>query len=526
MSALTESAAWRALGAHAEAVGRRHLRDWFAADPGRDRRCCLEAAGLFVDWSRHRADHRTIELLLALAQERALDTWTRRLFDGEAVNGTERRAALHTALRARAHTGDAAAASAAIDQATRIREAACAFAHAVRDGRVRGHRGAAFTDVVNLGIGGSDLGPTLVASALAGEDDPGPCMHPVSGLDPRELRETLRALDPGRTLVVVSSKSFGTLETLANARLARQWVVGALGEEAVQEHFAAATGNAAAALAFGIAPGRIFDVPAWVGGRYSLWSAVGLPAMIALGPSRFDRLLAGARAMDRHFAEASPGHNLPLLLGLLGLWCTNFLGAGCHAVLPYDYRLRELPAHLQQLEMESNGKSVDRDGQPLAVHTAPIVWGSAGTDGQHAYFQLLHQGSALVPCDLIMVREPGHADAEGHRLLVANGLAQADALAFGSQESGLPEHQRCHGNQPCSVIVGERLDPETLGALLALYEHKVFVQAMIWGINPFDQWGVELGKSLALRMADRLAAPASGEESPLLRRLRPARDSG
>jgi len=507
MSALTESAAWRALGAHAEAVGRRHLRDWFAADPGRDRRCCLEAAGLFVDWSRHRADHRTIELLLALAQERALDTWTRRLFDGEAVNGTERRAALHTALRARAHTGDAAAASAAIDQATRIREAACAFAHAVRDGRVRGHRGAAFTDVVNLGIGGSDLGPTLVASALAGEDDPGPCMHPVSGLDPRELRETLRALDPGRTLVVVSSKSFGTLETLANARLARQWVVGALGEEAVQEHFAAATGNAAAALAFGIAPGRIFDVPAWVGGRYSLWSAVGLPAMIALGPSRFDRLLAGARAMDRHFAEASPGHNLPLLLGLLGLWCTNFLGAGCHAVLPYDYRLRELPAHLQ-LEMESNGKSVDRHGAPLTART-PVTWGGVGTSVQHAFFQALHQGVGMPPTEFVGFSQPARVVADdpvardAHDTLVSNMFAQSRALAFGSHlvGSATDPQRTMPGNRPSTTLLVSRCSPEALGALLALYEHATFVRGVLWGVNSFDQWGVELGKSIAKDVA-------------------------
>jgi glucose-6-phosphate isomerase len=518
---VTERESWRALGAHAASVAPRHLREWFAVDPGRTRRYTLEAAGLFIDWSRHRIDDRALELLIALSADRDLPAWTERLFSGHPVNGTEQRAALHVALRAGA--GDpGTAAGAAAARATRILAGVREFASGVREGRIGGPRGMAFTDVVNIGIGGSDLGPGMVITALQDRDEPGPRVRMVSNLDPVDLRDALRGLDPARTLVVVGSKSFTTLETLANARLARDWIGARLGPQAIARHFAAATGNAAAAREFGIAPERIFDVPEWAGGRYSLWSAIGLPAMIAIGPERFDRLLAGAHAMDRHFLESPAHRNLPVIVALLGIWCTNFLGATSHAVLPYDQRLRDLPAHLQQLEMESNGKSVDRDGQPVGCSTAPVVWGSAGTDGQHAYFQLLHQGTVLVPSDLIVMREAPPGDESAHRLLVANCLAQAQVLALGSDDDA-QAHRRCLGNQPCSVIVGDRLDPETLGALVALYEHKVFVQAVVWGINPFDQWGVELGKTLARSMADRLGGPASGDDSPLLERLRGTR---
>jgi glucose-6-phosphate isomerase len=524
MNPLTDSEAWRALRAHAQTVGTIHLREWFAHDPERSHRYAQEAAGLLMDWSRHRVDDRALELLQALAAARDLPTWIDRLFAGDPINTSEQRAALHTALRADPRAPLAPAAAAAAAQAARVLARVASFASAVREGRERGHAGHRFTDVLSLGIGGSDLGPAMVTTALADPADARLRVHPVSNIDPSDLGDAMRGLDPATTLVVVGSKSFTTLETLANARRAREWITAAVGQDAVARHFAAATGDVAAAATFGVATHRVFDVPDWVGGRYSLWSAIGLPAMLAIGPDRFERLLAGARAMDRHFREAPAERNLPVIAALLGVWCTNFLGASTHAVIPYDQRLRRLPAHLQQLEMESNGKSVDRDGQPLACASAPIVWGSTGTDGQHAYFQLLHQGTVLVPCDLLVMREAaaaGEAEDTAHRLLIANCLAQADALALGSDPAQTVVHRRCHGNQPCTVIAGERLDPETLGALLALYEHKVFVQSVVWGLNPFDQWGVELGKTLAHALAGRLAGPPAAGEPPLLQRLRP-----
>ena len=531
MSALTDSPAWKALAAHQRTIATRHLREWFAAEPGRAARHSFEGAGVFADFSKHRMDDAALDLLHRFALQQDVAGWRDRMFAGDKINTTEGRAALHTALRRppsmplQVDGVDVMPAVAGV--LGRMR----GFCEAVRSGERRGHTGRRFTDVVNLGIGGSDLGPAMVTDALQPYTSAALRVHHVSNVDAADLVPRLAVLDPETTLFIICSKTFTTIETITNADTARQWLVAARGDpRATGAHFVAVSTNLEGTRQFGIDPENVFGFWDWTGGRFSLWSAVGLSVMLAAGPEAFDELLAGARAMDEHFLQAPLERNLPVRMGLLGAWYTNFFAATSHAVLPYDQRLQRLPAHLQQLEMESNGKSVDRQGSRVDYATCPILWGSPGTNGQHAFYQLLHQGTLLVPSDFIVARQPHHADPLHHRLLVANCLAQTEALAFGKTEAEaraelaqrgtganrtdlLAANQTFAGNQPTTTLVVERLDPRAVGALVALYEHKVLVQSALWNINPFDQWGVELGKKLALRIGTGLlpgAVPIDG----------------
>ncbi len=488
MSKLTESPAWTALEAHRETLEDIRLADMFKLDPGRAARLSLDAAGLFLDYSKQRVTDETIARLATLARQARLGDWIEKLFTAKAVNNTENRAAMHMALRGapgefpETHAGPAAAALA------QMRD----FVTQARNGLLRTNSGEAVRAIVNIGIGGSDLGPRMAVRALRGHADTTLALRFVSNGDPADLAAATAGLDPASTLFIVSSKTFGTAETLANAQAAKAWL--GKGGEHCKAHFAAVTSNTAAALAFGIAPERIFPVWDWLGGRYSIWSAIGLPVALSTGMEAFESMLAGAGDMDRHFRSAPLESNMPALLGLIGIWNVNFLGAATQAVLPYAEDLRDLPAYLQQLEMESNGKHVDRAGKDVDYDTAPVVWGMAGSNGQHAFHQLLHQGTQLVPCDFVVGASGGAHTAE-HYLLAANALAQSAALAFG--EKGANAFQNCPGNQPSNTLVLPGLTPRALGALLALYEHKVFVQSVIWNINPFDQFGVELGKKIA-----------------------------
>lgn len=501
---LTRTPAWRALASHRKTWRDRRLRDLFAADPQRFARFSTEACGLLLDYSKNLVVPETLDLLLALARERELAAQIADLLAGKRVNSTEKRAAWHTALRA----GGSAPAEVRKTLAA-MRE----LAAALRAGQLRGADNRAITDVVSLGIGGSALGPALVVEACA-PDAPTPRVHFVT--TPGEaLMRTLAALNAATTLFIVQSKSFSTQETLLNAQAARAWLQDRLGSQAVGAHFAAVTAREDAARDFGVPAARIFPVWDWVGGRYSLWSAVGLPAMIATGAEAFDELLAGAAAMDRHFAQAPPERNLPVLMALTGLWHANFFGMGSRAVIPYTPELALLPAWLQQLEMESLGKSVNRRGKPLRHDSGAVLWGGAGTEGQHAYFQMLHQGTRAVPVDFIACcspRDPAMNDT--HAVMLANCFAQSALLMQGvpaeetmvalraggtsaREAARLAPHQALPGNRPSSTLLLESLTPRSLGALLALYEHRTFVQSALWDINAFDQWGVEHGKRLA-----------------------------
>ena len=522
MTNLTDTAAWCALDAHFPRVASTHMRDLFADDPDRFERLSLRACGILLDYSKNRVTGETMRLLRALARESGVMERARAMFSGARINETEDRAVLHALLRdARespvCEVDDAMRAG--VERGLRAMER---FSEEVRSGRWRGHAGERIADVVNIGIGGSDLGPRMACRALAPHVD-GPRIHFVSNIDGAHLTSTLRGLDPARTLFVVASKTFTTVETMTNARAARRWLLDALGDDAaVARHFVAASANRAAVVEFGIAPDNMFEFQDWVGGRYSLWSAIGLPVAIAVGMTKFRELLAGAHAMDRHFRDAPLDRNMPATLALLGVWYVNFFGAETHAVLAYDQRLDRFAAHLQQLDMESNGKRVTLDSTTVDYATGPIVWGEPGTDGQHAFFQLLHQGTRLVPADFLVAARCDHPLDEQHRLLVANCLAQTEALMLGRSEdearadlleAGVPArragplapHKMFDGNRPTNSLMVERLDPFTLGALVALYEHKVFVQGAIWRVNSFDQWGVELGKKLATSIARDLA---------------------
>ena len=524
MKNLTDTAAWRALVAHHSRVACAHMRDLFTEDPHRFERFSLRAGGILLDYSKNRMTGETMHLLRALARESGVTERARAMFAGARINETEDRAVLHTLLRDSRATpvcdvGDAlrAGVERGLDSMDR-------FSQAVRSGLWRGHTGERIADVVNIGIGGSDLGPRMVCRALAPHAD-GPRTHFVSNVDGTHLTSTLERLDPARTLFVVASKTFTTVETMTNAHAARRWLVDALGDDsAVARHFVAASTNRAAVVEFGIAPENTFELADWVGGRYSLWSAIGLPIAIAVGMARFRELLAGAHAMDRHFRDAPLDRNMPATLALLGVWYVNFFGAETHAVLAYDQRLDRFAAHLQQLDMESNGKRVTRESTAVDYATGPIVWGEPGTNGQHAFFQLLHQGTRLVPADFVVAARCDHALVDQHRLLVANCLAQTEALMLGRsagearadleaagapnrQAESLALHKAFDGNRPTNTLMLDRLDAFTLGALIALYEHKVFVQGTIWRVNSFDQWGVELGKALATSIAHELANP-------------------
>jgi len=521
-SARSTLPAWQKLTEHQRAQSRLHLRELFAQDPGRFGKFCLSLDGLLLDYSKQRVTPETMRLLMELARECELETWRARMLTGERINASESRAALHVALRADAPVrfeGQDVTREVAAVLADMRR-----FARGLRAGRIRGASGRAFTDVLNLGIGGSDLGPRLACDALKHCARKGPRVHFVSNVDGAAIASALDRLTPASTLVVISSKTFGTQETLTNARTARAWLAKKLKDKAAR-HLCAVTADPARALDFGVPEDRIFRTWDWVGGRYSLCSAVGLPVALAIGMEHFEELRAGARAMDEHFARAPLEQSLPVAMGMLEVWNVNFLNCGARAVLPYDERLRWLPAYLQQLEMESCGKSVTRDGSRAGHATAPVTWGSPGTDGQHAYFQMLHQGTQVVPADFIACCRPHHRLRARHDMLLANFFAQTEALAHGMGEEeaaaamrsqGLPDaeirrllpNRVFEGNRPTTSILLDELTPRALGALIALYEHKVFVQSVIWNVNAFDQWGVELGKSLAGRIVPELEGSA------------------
>jgi len=513
-SKLTQSPAWKALQAHQAEIADVHMRDLFAREPGRAQKFSLQACALLLDYSKHRVTDTTLALLVDLARQADVEGWRARMFAGEHINSSENRAVLHAALRA----GQKAfpAGGDVMPLVRKAKESMRAFSDAVRSQRLPGHTGKPMRTVVNIGIGGSDLGPRMLAQALWRHADAPQSVRFVANADPDDLAHVLAQAEPETTLFIVASKTFTTGETLGNAKLARSWLLQRLKDEsAVKKHFAAASANVKAAGEFGIAPDMCFPLWDWVGGRYSVWSTVGLPLAIAIGMDRFEQLLAGARAMDEHFLAAPLAANMPVLLALLGIWYANFFDARTHAVLPYAEALRELPAYLQQLEMESNGKGVDRDGQQVDYATAPVIWGAVGTNSQHAFHQLLHQGTQLVPCDFLVPVAGTAAAAE-------NALAQAAALMAG-KDAELP-HRRFDGNRPSSTILFKAIDPHTMGQLLALYEHKVFVQGIIWNINSFDQWGVELGKEIARTLAQPAAAAAmagmDASTKALLARLR------
>lgn len=509
---LERSDAWQALRAHRDAFDT-PLNALFERDPGRAERLALEAAGFYFDFSKQRVDDRALSLLLDLARERDLKQWIERLFDGEPVNATEGRPALHMALRAQPGDGVGRADGDVIAQVQATLQRMERFVGQVRNGSWTGVGGKPIADVVNIGIGGSDLGPRLACEALSPLAD-GPRVHFLSTVDGAHVHGVLSRLDPATTLFVVTSKSFSTAETLANAKVARQWIEQAAGAEGVRRHMVAVSANKTAVREFGLDDEQAFEFWDWVGGRYSLWSAVGLPVAISIGMPNFRRLLAGARAMDQHFLAAPLERNMPALLGLIGIWNRHFQGFGSQIVVPYSRLFERLPAYLQQLEMESNGKGVTRDGRFVDYPTVPAIWGGAGTDTQHAFFQRLHQGPDALPVDIILplAAEPGY-EALQHTL-VANALAQGEALMRGKsaaevraelEAQGLSDdalemaipHRQFPGNRPTSTLLMPDTGPEALGALIALYEHKVFVQSVIWDINAFDQWGVELGKTLA-----------------------------
>jgi glucose-6-phosphate isomerase len=511
-----------ALKSHAEALGAVRARDLFARDPGRFREFSVELDGLLFDFSKHKITSETVRLLGALAATRDLQTRRAALFSGEAVNNTEKRAAMHMALR------DLSGRPIVIDgvdmrpDVEREREKALSFARGVRSGVAKAANGERFTDIVNIGIGGSDLGPAMACRALSPYRGQGPRAHFVANVDGADLADTLSPLDLSRTLFIVSSKTFTTQETMANAASARARVVAALGEAAVAHHFAAVSTRLDKVAEFGIAPDRVFSFWDWVGGRYSLWSAIGLALAIFVGPENFIEFLRGGFDVDEHFRAAPFERNIPALMGLLGVYHRNALGRAAHAVIPYDQRLARFPAYLQQLDMESNGKSVRREGERVETETGPVIFGEPGTNGQHAFFQLLHQGTDVVPIDFLIAAEPVAADERHHELLFANCLAQGEAFMRGrtldeakallaregrdaEEIERLAPHKIFGGDRPSSTIIYRKLDPRTLGRLVALYEHKVFVQSVIWDINPFDQWGVELGKELAGRLAPIVA---------------------
>jgi glucose-6-phosphate isomerase len=536
-------AEWQAVAEQARAVGPLHLRDLFAADPGRAAEFSLEACGLFADFSKQRITTASRAALVDLARVCGLRERVAAMFSGERINVTENRAVLHVALRAPRGTSIMLDGHDVVPDVHAVLDRMAAFCRRVRDGDWTGHTGRRIRTVVNIGIGGSDLGPVMTCEALRHYATPALACRFVSNVDGTDLVEAVRDLDPAETLFIVSSKTFTTQETLANARSARAWLVDKLGAEAaVARHFVAVSTNAAEVAAFGIDTAAMFGFWDWVGGRYSMDSAIGLSTMLAIGPERFAELLAGFRAMDEHFRTAPLDQNLPVLHGLVAAWNATFLGGHSVAVLPYDQYLRRFPAYLQQLTMESNGKRVTLAGDTIAAYeTCPIVWGEPGTNGQHSFYQLIHQGTRLVPCDFIGFIRSLNPLGRHHDLLMSNVFAQAEALAFGKtadevRADGVPEwlvpHRTFPGNRPSTTILADELTPRILGSLVALYEHSVFTQGVIWDVNPFDQWGVELGKVLANRIVPELEAeaePALGHDAStnaLIRRYRAGRRRG
>ena len=514
LTPLTQRPAWKALEEHYRSIRDVDLRTLFAQDPGRGERFALEAAGVYLDYSKNRITAETLRLLLQLAESSGLRERIDAMFRGDKINVTEQRAVLHVALRAPKDESIIIDGENVVPRVHAVLDKMTDFANRVRSGAWTGYTGRRIRNVINIGIGGSDLGPWMAYEALKYYSDRTLTMRFVSNIDGSEFVEATRDLDPAETLFIVSSKTFTTLETLTNAHSARAWCVRALGsEEAVAKHFVAVSTNTREVEKFGIDTRNMFEFWDWVGGRYSYDSAIGLSLMIAIGPERFREMLAGFHAMDEHFRTAPFERNLPVLLGLLGIWYNNFFGAQTVAVIPYDHYLWRLTAYFQQLDMESNGKHVDLEGKRVDYQTGPIIWGQPGTNGQHAFYQLIHQGTKLIPCDFIGFCQSLNPLGNHHDLLMANFFAQTEALAFGKTAeevaaSGVPAFQVPHrtfeGNRPTNTLLADRLTPETLGKLIALYEHKVFVQGTIWNINSFDQWGVELGKVLANRIVPEL----------------------
>jgi len=529
--------AWKALRAHHEKVGHLHLRRLFADDPRRGERLTAEAVGVYLDYSKHRITDETLGLLLQLAEASGLRARIDAMFRGERINMTEGRAVLHVALRAPRGTSIVVDGENVVDQVHAVLDQMTDFANRVRSGAWKGHTARRMRNVINIGIGGSDLGPVMAYEALKPYSDRAMTFRFVSNVDGADLIEAVRDLDPAETLVIVSSKTFTTLETMTNAQSARAWLLDGFGGDvkAVAKHFVAVSTNAGEVATFGIDTANMFGFWDWVGGRYSMDSAIGLSTMLAIGPDNFRAMLDGFHQMDEHFRTAPFERNLPVLMGLLGVWYNDFFGAQTVAVLPYAQHLKRFPAYLQQLTMESNGKHVTLDGDPVVGDTGPVYWGEPGTNGQHSFYQLIHQGTRLIPCDFIAFAKPRNPLGRHHDILLANVVAQTEALAFGKTSEqvtaeGTPDwlvpHRVFEGNRPSTTILAERLNPETLGKLVALYEHNVFTQGAIWQIDSFDQWGVELGKALAQRIVPELeskAEPTLGHDSStngLIRRVR------
>jgi glucose-6-phosphate isomerase len=541
---IVDSSEWRALEHHLEEIRPVHLRTLFAEDPDRGQTMTVEAADLFLDFSKNRITAETVRLLVALAERAGLRDRIEAMFTGQRINVTEDRAVLHVALRAPRDQRIMVDGRDVVPDVHRVLDRMGSFAERVRSGDWQGSTGRRIRNVVNIGIGGSDLGPAMAYEALKDFSERSMTFRFVSNVDGTDVYEATAALDPAETLFVVSSKTFATVETLTNAETAREWLIHGLGalagdRSAVRHHFVAVSTNAERVAAFGIDPENMFEFWDWVGGRYSVDSAIGLSLMVAIGPNRFREMLEGFRAIDVHFRSAPFESNMPVLLGLLWTWYGSFFDAETHAVLPYNQHLIRFTDYLQQLDMESNGKSVDLQGRPVRTQTGPVVWGTPGTNGQHAYFQLLHQGTKLIPADFIGFLEPNHRRGGHHDLLVANLFAQTEAMAFGktreeAEAEGVPPGQIPHrtfaGNHPTNTILAPKLTPRVLGELIALYEHKVFTQGVIWNIDSFDQWGVELGKALAARIQPELTAATEPDlrhdssTNALIRRYRARRE--
>ena len=529
MALVDTTTEWQALVAHQRQISTLHMRELFAEDPGRGARMTRDVAGLHVDYSKHIVTDETLRLLFALARAVDLEGWRERMFTGAHINNTEDRAVLHVALRHRGDEPVVADGSDVMPEVNAVLERVLDFAARVRSGIWTGHTGKAITDVVNIGIGGSNLGPKMVCEALTPYQSAAPRPHFVSNVDGTHLVETLKPLDPETTLFIVASKTFTTQETMTNAQSARAWLVERLGDEAaVGRHFVAVSTNAERVSAFGIDTDNMFGFWDWVGGRYSLWSAIGLPIALAIGPERFVELLEGAHAMDTHFRSAPLEENLPVILGLLGVWYADFFDARTHAILPYDQYLKYFADYFQQGDMESNGKHVTHAGEQVSYQTGPVVWGQPGTDGQHAFYQLIHQGTQMIPCDFIAPVRSHNPIGDHHTKLLANCLAQTEALMRGrtadearaemlaagmdpAEVDRLAPHRQFDGNRPTTTILMDQVTPHSLGALLALYEHKIFTQGIVWDINSFDQWGVELGKQLAGVILGELTTGEIGE---------------
>ena len=519
MSRLTDSATWQKLIAHKREIAMLHMRDLFDADPSRFDKFSIKFNDILLDYSKNRITEETFSLLLALARDCNVEQWRERMFAGEKINFTENRAVLHTALRNRVNTPVLLDGKDVMPDVNRVLAQMRDFTQRVRSGAWKGYTGKAITDVVNIGIGGSDLGPVMACNALEPYARPDLRAHFVSNVDGAHMAVTLKSCNPETTLFIVASKTFTTQETLTNAGSARAWFLQTAGDEAhIAKHFVALSTNAKAVAAFGIDTANMFEFWDWVGGRYSLWSAIGLSIALYVGMDNFEELLQGGFEMDQHFRNAPLEKNMPVIMALIGIWSNNFCGSQTHAILPYDQSLNRLPAYLQQADMESNGKFVDRQGNRVDYSSGPIVWGESGTNGQHAFYQLIHQGNKPVPCDFLMPMQThyplGKNGGDHHKILLSNFLAQTKALMRGKTEaearaeleaagmSGealekLLPHKQFEGNRPTNSILFDKLTPKTLGMLIALYEHKVFVQGIIWDINSFDQWGVELGKQLA-----------------------------